>query len=185
LQNCVGFRQGRAAAVPTQLVDPQIVELAPDVSAMLAQVGGFNDPETPLWSIPLPAGEPRRIGDFMVQDATFFPDGRIAFLQSEGLFVVDPDGSRPRKIASPSPYASGLSISPDGKSVCITQSLNFWSRRLLQFALDPTNPRPSSILGPELRSPSNCTWTVDGNYLIFHWPDEFGLSETDHYPEIP
>ena len=163
----VSVKGGQTAAVPTQLANPQIVALAPDVSAMLAQVGGFNDPETPLWSIPLPAGEPRRIGDFMVQDATFFPDGRIAFLQPEGLFEVDPDGSRPRKIASPSPYVSGLSISPDGKSVCMTQSLDFWSRRLLQFALDPTNPGRSSMLGPELRSSSNCTWTVDGKYLLF------------------
>ena len=66
---------------------------------------GSDDRAGPLWLIPLPVGELRRVGDFEAHDASFFSDGRIAFTQGTALFVAEKNGSNPRKLA-------GLDIRP-------------------------------------------------------------------------
>jgi serine/threonine protein kinase len=54
----VSVNGGQTAPIASRLTNPEIADLAPDGSALLALVGGFNDVLDPLWSIPLPAGEP-------------------------------------------------------------------------------------------------------------------------------
>ena len=69
----VSVTGGRTALVDTRLVNPQIAGLAPDGSALLALVGGNTDTSYPLWSIPLPAGEPRRLGNLEMWGAGVSP----------------------------------------------------------------------------------------------------------------
>ena len=86
--------------VDTRLMNPRIVGLESDGSALLAMVGGSGAGAYAAWSIPLPAGESRRLGNAEFDDAALFPDGRILFRKGTDLYVADKDGSNPRKLGS-------------------------------------------------------------------------------------
>ena len=75
--------------------------VAENGSALFTLVGGYLSPGRHLWSIPLPAGEPRRLGSFTAQDAAgAFPDGRIVFTTGTDLFVAGKGGENVRKLVS-------------------------------------------------------------------------------------
>ena len=105
-----------------------------DGSALLvAARGGHNDPAYPLWSMPLPAGEPSRLGNFETQNVDIFPDGRIVFAKfsgnrSERNQTADRTGSLPtrtaqipRKLVSLPGYSGTVSVSPDGQQIVLSQ----------------------------------------------------------------
>jgi hypothetical protein len=79
----VAVTGGSTAIIPTRFDDPQIVGLSHEGSSLLVLVGLHTDVATPfqylspLWTIPMPTGEPRRMGTIEAKDADFFPDGRI------------------------------------------------------------------------------------------------------------
>jgi eukaryotic-like serine/threonine-protein kinase len=103
----VSVTGGHTAVIESSLVSPWIAALAPDGAALLALVG--DGPTSRLWSIPLPAGEPRRLGSIEGQDAGFFPDGRILFAKGKESYVADHDGSNPRKLVSVARWVDGPS----------------------------------------------------------------------------
>ena len=108
----VAVTGGSVAAVPTSVYNPTIVGLAPDGSALL--VSQAEDSATSLWQVPLPTGEPRRVGTIEAQDASFFPDGRILFARKDELYLADKDGSNPRKLAKVNGFIKAPRVSPEG-----------------------------------------------------------------------
>lgn len=120
----------------------------------------------PLWAIPLPAGEPRRLGSLEAQDADLFPDGRILFSKGNELYVAEKDGSQPRKLLSAAGNIREPSVSPDGERLVFT----VYSER-----------RPVSIYearadGSGLHTIINTSdtgrvccgrWTPDGRYIVY------------------
>jgi len=122
----VAVTGGSVASIPTTVVAPWIAGLAPEGSALLAKSGGIAGVPIPLWQIPLPTGEPRRIGTIDVQDASFFPDGRILFAREGDLYVAGKDGSDSRKLVSVDGVIGEPSISPDGQRLVFT----IWSAGL-------------------------------------------------------
>jgi serine/threonine protein kinase/Tol biopolymer transport system component len=161
----VSITGGRTAIVDTKIVDPRIAGLTPDGSALLALVGGYADAVYPLWSIPLPAGEPRRLGTAEGQDAAFFPDGRIIFAKGADVFVADKDGSNPRKLVSMAGIVEDPDVSPDGKQIVFTLYSRAWgTSALFESAVD--NPSLPKTLNA---SQGKCcaTWSADGKYLAY------------------
>ena len=161
----VSITGGRTAIVDTKIVDPRIAGLTPDGSALLALVGGWADAVYPLWSIPLPAGEPRRLGTAEGQDAAFFPDGRIIFAKGADVFVADKDGSNPRKLVSMAGIVEDPDVSPDGKQIVFTLYSRAWGTSVLfESAVD--NPSLPKTLNA---SQGKCcaTWSADGKYLAY------------------
>ena len=75
----VSVEGGRSAPMETSVIDPVIVGAARDGSALLAITEIMPGSSGELWSIPLPAGEPRRLGNAVVQSADTFPDGRMVY----------------------------------------------------------------------------------------------------------
>ena len=128
------------ALVDTRLVNPQIAGLEPDGSALLALVGAVTDTSYPLWSIPLPAGEPRRLGNLEVVDAGVFPDGRITFGKGTDLFVADKDGSNPHKLVSVADYV-GIPVFRQMESELFSGGLRGETDSLLEIATDGTGLR--------------------------------------------
>jgi eukaryotic-like serine/threonine-protein kinase len=166
----VSVTGGRTAMVETRLTNPQIAGLAPDGSSLLALVGSssINNPARPMWSIPLPAGEPRRLGDAQAQDAEHFPDGRIIFALGPALYVADSDGLNPRKLAS---AATGFVwrpvVSPDGKRITFTR---FSPDRLTASLFESTADGIGVRAIPNSRQDvSQCcgAWSSDGKYLVY------------------
>ncbi len=164
----VSITGGPTALVDTRLADLHIAGLTSEGSALLALVGGMNDSAYPLWSIPLPAGEPRRLS-IDAQDANFFPDGRLFVAKGRELFATDKDGSNPRKLAS----MPGIviveepSVSPDGKRIAFTLYTRGWSSSSL-FAGDANGATLPAVLNVG-QNPHPCCaiWTSDGKYLVY------------------
>ncbi len=161
----VSVTGGHTAVIETRLEMSWIVGLAPDDSALLATVG--DAPTNPLWSVPLPAGEPRRLGSTEGQDAGFFPDGRILFVKGTDLYVADKDGSNPRKLVSVAAGdVDGPSVSPDGKRIVVRMSYVYGTGSLAEIAADGTGFRTIVNLGPH-EYLGQGVWTSDGMYLVF------------------
>jgi serine/threonine protein kinase len=155
---------GRTALVDTRLVNPQIAGLAPDGSALLALVGGNMDPSYPLWSIPLPAGEPRRLGNLEVVDAGVLPDGRIIFVTGTDLFVADKDGLNPHKLVSVAGSIGGPDVSPDGKRIVFR--MTGVTDSLLEIATDGTGLHTILTANQDERFGTGA-WNSTGRYLAY------------------
>jgi Tol biopolymer transport system component len=156
----VAVTGGQTARVETRLAEPWILGLAPDSSALLALFG--DGPTNPLWSIPLPAGEPRYLDAGEVVFATYFPDGRLLLLKGQGdLYVADNDGSNQRKLVS---VAGNVlpSVSPDGKHIVVTAD----NHSLAEIAADGTGFRTIVTTVPP-DSLGLASWSPDGKYLVF------------------
>src|SRR5271170_7003399 len=165
---------GATAWVETPLSSAVIDGIKPDGSALLTYVPTSTF-EAPLWLIPLPGGEPRRLGSLQTQNANIFPDGRIVFAQfTQGTdakgtdsrtdwLIADKDGLNPRKLVSLPGSVGDVSVAPDGQRILLEEDHD-GVRRLLDIAADGTGLREIRKL-----SPDECcfTWTPDEEYLVY------------------
>ena len=158
----VSVNGGPTALVDAKLDSPQILGLATDGSAMLAATGSYEGFARPLWSIPLPAGEPRRFGAIEAAGAAYFPDGRIVFTSGKGVFVADSDGANQRLLASVPLDAYAPTVSPDGQTISITLAQNASFPSLLEVAANGTGFRTAypAVSGGGV-------WSSDGRYLLY------------------
>ncbi len=125
----------------------------------------------PLWSIPLPAGEPRRLGNIEGQWASYFPDGRVIFSTTSELYVANKDGSSPRKLfAMPAASTPSPIVSPDGERIAFNVSpsggVNQYS--LAQITAEGTDFRTL------LQDACCAAWVSDGKYLVYRVPSAGG-----------
>ncbi len=173
---------GATAIIPTRFARPRVVGVDPEGSSLLALVSPEGEnPALALWTIPLPTGEPRRLGNLEAQDATFSRDGKILFSQANDLYTADSDGSNPRKLLTADGAITGPDISPD-------------LRHLLFTVLSPSagNHRPIASIVVSNADGSNrraivdfkegrqvccAQWTPDGRYIVF-------LDQNDGRPDI-
>jgi WD40 repeat protein len=164
----VSVTGGRTATIESSQGDTWLQGISPDGSALLAFLNLGSNIEAPLWSIPVPAGEPRRLGDMEVSGASYFPDGRLLLIKGWELFIADKDGSNPRQLASLDTYAWAPSISPDGKWIVVTTE-PFGKGALTEVAAD-RSVRPR-VLGEVM---TRGTWSSDGKYLVYETPHRLG-----------
>jgi eukaryotic-like serine/threonine-protein kinase len=179
----VSVTGGRTSLVNTRLDDPYIAGLTQDGSSLLALAGGIADSAYPLWSIPLPAGEPRRLNDIAGQDANLFPDGRLVFARGRDLMVADKDGSNPHKLVT----MTGIviieqpSVAADGRQIVFSLFSRGWSTSSLwEIGADGTGLRTvrNASQGPHV-----CCgrYSPDGKYLLYGVPQS-GASDLWAFP---
>jgi Tol biopolymer transport system component len=161
----VSVAGGETSVIPTRLVNPRVDGIAPDGSALLVFDG---DPgANPLWRIPLPTGEPQRLGKIEGQEATSFPDGRVAFTRGDGLYVAERDGSDTRKLlTAPGPIYCP-NVSPEGNRIALlTSSASDGGIPFLaEIAADGSGFH--EIMRGTKHAPVRCAcWTPDGKYLF-------------------
>ncbi|MGH9651802.1 MAG: hypothetical protein ACRD3I_15220, partial [Terriglobales bacterium] len=124
--------------------------------------GGF-------WLLPLPGGQPRRLGELTGADATWSPDGnQIFYTLGEDLYLAQSDGTGSRKLASAHGALFWPRVSPDGRLVRFSAlDTRLATRALWEVRADGTSLRelfpgwnPSSL---------DCcgNWTPDGKYYVF------------------
>jgi Tol biopolymer transport system component len=158
---------GRTSLVDTRVANPWVAGVAPDNSALLVSAGGYEDGLYPLWLVPIPAGEPRRLGTLAGSDEAFFPDGRILFVNYRDLYAAEKDGSNPHLLASMDGYIQDPSVSSDGKNVAATLYTRGWaSSKLMESGADGAGLRTILSAGKDGR-PCCSTWTHDGKYLVY------------------
>ena len=120
----------------------------------------------PLEVIPLPAGEPRRLGNLRVNSASWAPDSRtLAYTTEGGVYLCDPDGSNSRRIVTMSGKLFGVHWSPGGNKLCFTRD-EASGESLWKVDRDGNG---LSCLNPGILSGIDVSyglWTPNGEYLI-------------------
>jgi DNA-binding winged helix-turn-helix (wHTH) protein len=117
----VAVTGGQVSIIPTSLIDPQPGGVASDGSFLSVLQGGAAPPGQPVWKVPLPSGDPVRIGNLKGQDTSVTPDGRIMVGYESELIIVDADGSNPHTVISGvDAWVGNPSMSPDGKQIAFS-----------------------------------------------------------------
>jgi eukaryotic-like serine/threonine-protein kinase len=154
---------GPTSIIPTRLANFQFTALSQDGSYLLG--AGCDQYVCPFWAVPLPTGEPRRLGSIESQDADLFPDGRILFAQGKDLYIADKDGLNTRRILTATDAIDWPNVSPDGQSVVFTMH-GFRVRTINEARVDGSGLHTlvnSSDTG-RVCCPS---WTPDGRYIVY------------------
>jgi DNA-binding winged helix-turn-helix (wHTH) protein/Tol biopolymer transport system component len=163
---------------PVEMAFPRmdIDDLSPSGSEFLVvnlgDKGGVPNSENlypSVWRVPVPSGSPRPVGDVRARDVAWSPDGRtIAFSVGSALYLVNPDGSDARKLASLPSDPFYLRWSPDGRRLCFSvadprrNDVALWQADLTNNTVQPLLPDwPNS--GRVLPG----GWTPDGRYFFF------------------
>jgi serine/threonine protein kinase/Tol biopolymer transport system component len=124
---------------------------------------------SPLWSMAVPGGQPRRLGALTAQDAAWSPDGEtIVFGSGHDVYRARSDGSEARRLASVNGTPMWLRFSPDGQTIRFTLVDRAVNRTALwEMAADGTGLRPL-LAGWNSPSQECCgSWTPDGAYFVF------------------
>ncbi len=165
----VSVSGGEKAIIPTPLGLPQLLDFRPDRSEMLATDLVNSPVPGPLWTISLPAGAARRLGDIRAMDAVWSPDGsEIAYVNGHDLFRAGKDGTNIKHLAHLPGRGWRPRWSPDGSVLRLTieDDLTAFSS-LWEVRSDGANLHP--LLRGWNQPPAECCgiWTPDGNYYVF------------------
>jgi serine/threonine protein kinase/Tol biopolymer transport system component len=164
------------------------VGISPDGAELLAierQGLELVDPGS-LWRLSTLNGPPRRIGNVLVTDAAWSPDGAmLAYCNRGDLFLSDSDGGGARKLASLGGFIITPQFSPDGRRIRFTlvdEDLVIANRSLWEITVQGKHLHR---LLPGWHQPStdaNGNWTADGKFFVFEangqiWalPEKTGL----------
>ena len=165
----VSVSGGETAILPTSLRDPMIEDITASGSALLVRTSEGTAGQGSVWALPLPAGSPRRMGDLVVNSATWSPDAsELVFSKGQEIFIANSDGGNPHKLATGSASVHGLRFSPDGHRLRFTaHDLKTDSNSLWELNRDGSGLHP--LLPGWNDSPQECcgNWTPDGRYYLF------------------
>jgi eukaryotic-like serine/threonine-protein kinase len=171
----VSVTGGATAPVVTGFARSWLAGITQDGSALQVAVpSDSGETSAALWWVPVPAGEPRRVGNFEPNQSDLFPDGRVVYAQhslgvgekgtvSTDWFVAERDGSNPRKLVSLPGAVGTASVSPDGHQILLIQEQTN-DRKLLEIASDGTGLHEVRRLSDGEQS---FRWTPDGRYLMY------------------
>ena len=165
-----GFHEwGETSPIPTPFANPIVNAISPDHSQLLVLDSVGSEAESKFWSVPLPSGAPRRLGDLAGHSGTWSPDGRhVVFCTGLDIYQANVDGTDPHKLATVSGEPNGLHFSPDGSRISFSiarpesDSSALWEIRSDGSDLHPLFPGWHS-------PPVECcgVWTPDGRYYLF------------------
>ncbi|MGH9615477.1 MAG: winged helix-turn-helix domain-containing protein [Acidobacteriaceae bacterium] len=123
-----------------------------------------------LWALPVPGGEPRRIGNMLANDATLAPDGNaIYYSAGRAIFKANADGSQSRKILSiPSGHPYWLRISPDDR-IFRFSVFDPAARRSFLWEAHTDGSHLRQLFAHWKNATNICcgNWIGDGKYFIF------------------
>lgn len=160
---------GETALVSTPFEDVDLWDIAPDHSQLLISGWRGWPSELPLWTLPLPAGTVRRLGDVIGHEAAWSPDGqRIVYAHGTDLYTAKNDGTDVRKVASGSGISSWPRWSPDGKVLRFTvQDPRTNSSSIWEVAADGS--KLHRLFESWNNPPAECcgNWTPNGRYFVF------------------
>jgi eukaryotic-like serine/threonine-protein kinase len=173
---------GESIQLPIELTNPSLLDTSPDGSKLLVGSHSYNPyafKADTLWTTPVLGGSPTRLGDLVVGDAAWSPDGQQLVYCKEKekeLGVARSDGTGPHTLLTLTGIPSFPRWSPDGKKIRFTLEpvlLFNWSRfttqmpesSLWEVSIDGTRLHP---LLPGWHESQCCgNWTRDGKYFVF------------------
>jgi Tol biopolymer transport system component len=165
----VSVTGGETSTIPTPFANIGISDISPDHSQLLSESLVGTEEEGQLWTVPIPAGAPRRLPDLVGHFGAWSRDGRrLAFGKGSDIYMANGDGTDARKLITLSGPAHSIRFSPDGTRLRFTvyeqraNSASIWEVRVDGADFHPVLPGWRS-------PPSECcgVWSADGRYYLF------------------
>ena len=160
------------APIRSSLGDVSALDVSPDGSDLLVVKRDIYDDDGRgyLYALPILGGSPRRIGAIYTSDARWSPDGKsILYCDGRSLYVVNSDGTSPRRIWEAASAIEAPVYSPDRRKIRATvygvneaQSAKIWE-------LDADGRNAHLIVPDWPADAGECCgqWSPDGRHYIF------------------
>jgi serine/threonine protein kinase/dipeptidyl aminopeptidase/acylaminoacyl peptidase len=147
----------------------RMLDVSPDGSQLLAIKLSLGDESFSgsIWSVPVLGGSPKRIGNEMVTDARWLPDGRsVIYVYLRSVFMTGPDGANPKKFWEAPGNAYDPTFSPDRRRVRLSVEENH-HLRIWELNADGGNAHRVLPEWPADSDQGSGRWTPDGRHFIF------------------
>lgn len=167
----VGVGGGESSSIPVPIDSMVIMDISPDHSQLLAGklvVTGSGD--APLWSVPLPAGSPRRLGNIGSRSAAWSPDGQsLIYTSGSDLYLAKSDGTAPRHLTTVKGVPFTPRFSPDSTRIRFTLTDENNSSAIWEVRADGTGLH--QLFVGWHNPPEECCgmWSLDGRYYFFQY----------------
>ena len=128
-----------------------------------------GDVPHPLWRVPVVSGSPQPVGQLRTRESAWSPSGdAIAHTISSDLYLVNPDGSNSRRVASLPGEPVYLRWSPDGRALRFSLlDPKISGARLWEADLADHTTRDLLPDWEGSRRAQAGGWTPDGRYFFF------------------
>ena len=160
---------GETSTIPAPIKSMEIHDISPDHSQLLVSSSMVTgDRIVPLWTLPLPAGSPRRLGDIEGNEGAWSRDGRrLVFVKGSDLYLANADGTGAHLLVSAPSPAYGAGFSPDGSRIRFSVSDQVNTNSLWEVRSDGSNLH-QLLKGWHNPPRENWgRWTPDGRYYVF------------------
>ena len=160
---------GDVSPIATPFPNVTALDISPDHTQLLVANPLGTSYEAPFWSLPLPSGAPRRLGDILGTHSAgaWSPDGKhIVFAKGSDLYQANADGTEPHKLAA---VAAGVPwfprFSPDGSRIRFSVETSGYT--LWEIRSDGSDLH--TVFSTGQGSADSCCgqWTPDGRYFFF------------------
>jgi serine/threonine protein kinase len=138
---------GDVVQIPTPFSNVGLLGIAPGallVESFTGEGGIISEGDGPLWTVPLPAGAPHRVGSLEAYDATWSSDGQqLAYTYRTAIYLAQRDGSNARRLTTVDGFIIGPRFSPDGSRLRFTvRSVDSVRSSLWEVAVNGAGLRP-------------------------------------------
>jgi len=164
---------GEVAHTPVELPSILINDAAPAYSEILAQSFAtsegmlISEDQSGMWVIPVPAGSPRRLGNFVANDhgGAWSRDGtQLVYCSEHDVYVAKRDGSNKHKVATVEGLTRYPRFSPGGGHIRFSE-LNGDYYSIWEITADG---HQLHRLFASMGIPVCCgDWNADGRYFFF------------------
>ena len=170
----VPIEGGEPTAVPTPFPSIELHGISPDHSELLVGANPGGSPDWEFWLVPTAGGSPRRLGNVTGHGAAWSRNGqKIAYFSGSGVFVVKPDGSDRRQLATTEGAGWYSRWAPDGQALRFSTfaadipSLALWEVDAQGHNLHRLLPGWREAPAYYGDGESDGDWTLDGKYFVF------------------
>ena len=165
----VGAGGGETSFISVPIESATLLDISADHTQLLAGkfvVTGTRD--APLWSVPLPAGSPRRLGNILASGGAWSPDGQnMVFVTGSDLYLAKADGSSPHHLVTVQGTPFAPHFSRDSRRIRVTisgQNTSIWEVQADGSGLH-------QLFAGWHSPPGECcgAWSTDGRYYFFQY----------------
>ncbi|HET6181642.1 MAG TPA: hypothetical protein VFE61_32285 [Candidatus Sulfotelmatobacter sp.] len=160
---------GERSVLATPFGEARAFDVSPDHASLLASPVKAGARSQELWAIPLSSAAPQRVGDIVVDDAAWSPDGKeLVFVKNYDVYVAPRAGTSSVKVATLSGRPYSPRFSPDGGHIRFTVG-DVETNTSALWEVSRDGSKLHELLPGWNKGQRQCcgVWTADGRYYIF------------------